>query len=246
MASMTIIVCCLVAQSCLTLCNPIDTAHQAPLSFTIHYPPVFAQAHVHWISEAIQPSHPVACFSSCFQSFPVSGSFPMSRLFAPGGQSIGASASPSVLPMNIQGWFPWGWTGWISLLSKRLSRVFSSTTVQKHQFFGLLYGPTLTSIHEYWDNHSFDYTDLCQYRTKTEKEPEWRVWNPGIFWCSKEIILHNACPTSWQSSTDLTLRSEAKSNDGWDFWHFPLKETKTFKNFSLITHNVDYSILAHG
>ena len=123
---MTIIVCCLVAQSCLTLCNPIDTAHQAPLSFTIHYPPVFAQAHVHWISEAIQPSHPVACFSSCFQSFPVSGSFPMSRLFAPGGQSIGASASASVLPMNIQDWSPLEWTGWISLLSKGLSRVFSS------------------------------------------------------------------------------------------------------------------------
>ena len=72
-------------------------------------------------------------FSSCLQSFPASGSFPMIWLFASNGQSIGASAS--VLPMNIQDWFPLGWTGWISLLSKGLSRVFSNTTVQKHQSF---------------------------------------------------------------------------------------------------------------
>ena len=73
---------------------------------------------------------------SCLQSFPASGSFQMSQLFASGGQSIGASASTSVLPMNIQGWFPLGWTGWISLQSKGLLRVFSNTTVPKHQFFG--------------------------------------------------------------------------------------------------------------
>ena len=72
---------------------------------------------------------------SCLQSFPASGSFPMNQIFASGGQSIGASASASVLPMNIQDWFPLGWTGWISLLSKGLSRVFSNTTAQKHQFF---------------------------------------------------------------------------------------------------------------
>ena len=77
----------------------------------------------------------VAPFSSCPQSFPASGSFPMSQLFAWSGQSIGASASTSVLPMNIQDWFPLGWTGWISLKSKGLSRVFLNTTVQKHQFF---------------------------------------------------------------------------------------------------------------
>ena len=75
-------------------------------------------------------------FSSCPQSFPASGSFPMSQLFASGGQSIEVSASASVLPMNIQGWFPLGWTGWISLQSKGLSKIFSNTTVQKHQFFG--------------------------------------------------------------------------------------------------------------
>ena len=74
-------------------------------------------------------------FSSCLKSFPASGSFPMSQLFSSGGQSIGVSASASVLQMNTQDWFPIGWTGWISLQSKGLSRVFSSTTVQKHQFF---------------------------------------------------------------------------------------------------------------
>ena len=74
-------------------------------------------------------------FSSCRQSFPGSGSFQMSLLFASGGQSIGVSASASVLPVNTQDWFPLGWTGWISLQSKGLSRVFSNATVQKHQFF---------------------------------------------------------------------------------------------------------------
>ena len=79
-------------------------------------------------------SFSVIPFSSCLQFFPASESFPMSQLFASGGQSIGVSAS--VLPMNIQGWSPLGWTGWISLQSKGLSRVFSNTVVQKHQFFG--------------------------------------------------------------------------------------------------------------
>ena len=76
-------------------------------------------------------------FSSCPQSFPASGSFPMSHFFVSGGQSIGASASASILPMNIQDWFPLGWTGWISLQSKGLSGVFSSIAVQKHQFFSV-------------------------------------------------------------------------------------------------------------
>ena len=75
-------------------------------------------------------------FSSCLQSFPASGSFPVSQFFASGGQSIGVSALASVFPMNIQDWFPLGWTGWISLQSKGLSRVFSNTSVQKHKFFG--------------------------------------------------------------------------------------------------------------
>ena len=81
-------------------------------------------------------SSPVVPFSYCPQSLPASESFPMSQLFTSGGQSIRVSASTSVLPMNSQGWSLLGWTGWISLLSKGLSRVFYNTTVQKHQFFG--------------------------------------------------------------------------------------------------------------
>ena len=88
-----------------------------------------------WCHPAISSS--VTPFSSCPQSFPASGSFPMSRLFTSGGQSIGASASAAVLSVNIQGWFPLGLTGLISLLSKELSRVFSNTTVQKHHFFSV-------------------------------------------------------------------------------------------------------------
>ena len=91
----------------------------------------------HWVSDAIQPSHLIFCRPLLFLSsiFPCMRVFPMSQFFASGGQSIGVSASASVLPMNIQGWFPLGWTGLISLQSKGLSSVFSNTIVQKHQFF---------------------------------------------------------------------------------------------------------------
>ena len=93
----------------------------------------------------------VTPFSFCLQSFPASGSFPMTWLFVSGGQRIGVSTSASVLPMNIQDWFPLGLTGLISLQSKRLSRVFSSTTVQSisSSAFSLLYGPTVTYLHDY-------------------------------------------------------------------------------------------------
>ena len=101
-----------------------------------------------WCHPTISSS--VVPFSSHLQSFPGSGSIQKSQVFASGGQSIGVSASTSLLPMNIQGWFPLGWTCWISLQSNRLSRVFSNTTVRKHQFFSFLYSPTLTSIHDYW------------------------------------------------------------------------------------------------
>ena len=106
-----------------------------------------------WCHPATSSSVP---FSSCPQSLPASGSFPMSQLFAWGGKSTGVSASASVLPMNTQDSSPLGWTGWISVQSKGLSRVFSNTTVQKHQFLVLsfLHSPTLTSIHDYWKNHS--------------------------------------------------------------------------------------------
>ena len=109
-----------------------------------------------WCHPAISSS--VVPFSFCLQSFPASESFQLSQFFASGGQSIGASASTSVLPMNIQGWFPLGWTAWISLLFNGLSRVFYITMVQNHQFLALsfLYSTTLTSIHDYWKNHTFD------------------------------------------------------------------------------------------
>ena len=116
----------------------------------------------HWschptISSSVVP------FSSHLQSFPASGSFPVSRFFPSGGQSIGVSASALVLPVNIQDWFPLGWTGWISLQSKGISRVFFNTTVQSINslVFSFLYSPTLTSIHDHWKNHSFYYMDIC-------------------------------------------------------------------------------------
>jgi len=113
-----------------------------------------------WCHPTISSS--VIPFSSCLQSFPTSGSFSISQLFASGGQRIGVSASASVLPMNISDWFSLGWTDCITLLSKGLSRVFSSTTVWKHQFFGSQPFPclALTSKHDYWKNHSFDDKDL--------------------------------------------------------------------------------------
>ena len=111
--------------------------------------------------ELVMPSnHLILCHALLLlpQSFPPSRSLPVSQFFTSGGQSIGISASASVLPMNIQDWFPLGLTGWISLQFKVLLRVFSNTTAQKHQFFvvSFLYCPTLTSIHDYWKNHSFD------------------------------------------------------------------------------------------
>ena len=109
-----------------------------------------------WCHPAISSS--VITFSSYPQSLPASESFPMSQLFAWGGQSTGISALASFLPKKSQGWSPSQWTGWISLQSKGLSRVFSNTTVQKHQFFStqLLHCPTLTSINDHWKNHSLD------------------------------------------------------------------------------------------
>ena len=111
--------------------------------------------------ESVMPSNhlilcrPLLLLPSIFPSIRV---FAMSQFLASGGQSIEVSASASVLPMNIQDWFPFEWTGWISLQSKGRSRVFSNTTDQKHQslLLSLLYGPTLTSIHDHWKNHSFD------------------------------------------------------------------------------------------
>ena len=105
-----------VAQSRLTLCNPMNCS--TPGLPVHHQLPESTQTHVHWVSDAIEPSYPVVPFFSCPQSFPASGSFQMSQLFASGGQSIGVSASTSVLPVNTQHWSPLGWTGWISWLQR--------------------------------------------------------------------------------------------------------------------------------
>ena len=128
-----------VAQSCLTLCNPMN---RSTPGLPVHHQLLeFTQTHVHRVSDAIQPSHPLSSLSSPAPNPSQHQSFPMNQLFAWGGQSIRVSASASVLPMNIQDWFPLEWTGWISLQSKGtteslgLSRVFSNTTVQRHQFF---------------------------------------------------------------------------------------------------------------
>ena len=121
-------------QSCPTLCDPMN--HSTP-GLPVHQklPDVHSDSHPssQWCHPAI--SSFVIPFSSCPQSLPASGSFPMSQLFASGGQRTGVSASASVLPKNTQDWSPLGWTGWISLQSKGLARVFSNTTFQKHQFF---------------------------------------------------------------------------------------------------------------
>ena len=146
-----------VAQLCPTL-RPRESKHARPpcLSPT---PGVYSNScpSSRWCHPAISSS--VVPFSSCPQSLPASGSFPMSQLFAWGSQNIGVSASTSVLPMNTQDWSASGWTGWIFLQSKGLSRVFSNTIVQKHQFFGVQL--SLWSNFQYWKNHSLDQMDLC-------------------------------------------------------------------------------------
>ena len=114
-----------VAQSYLTLCNPMNCSMPG---LPVHHQLLEStQTHAHRVGDAIQPSHPVVLFSSCPQSLPASESFPMSQLFARGGQSTGVSALVTVLPKNTQDWSPLEWTGWISLQSKGLSRVFSNT-----------------------------------------------------------------------------------------------------------------------
>ena len=128
------VVCCSVVKSCPTFCSPMNCSMPG---FSVHYYlPEFAQTHVYWVGDAIQPSHPLLPPSPVASIFPSIRVFSMSWLFASGSQRIGASTSASVLSMNIQGWFPLGLIGLNSLQSKGLSRVFSTTTVRKHQFFG--------------------------------------------------------------------------------------------------------------
>ena len=129
-----------------------------------HYLPRFDQT---MLIESLMPSDQlILCCPLLLLPpiFPASGPFPMSQFFASGGQSIGAWASQSVIPINIQEWFPLRLTDLISLKSKGLSRVFFGTIIQKHQFCGTQpsYGAALTSVHDYWKSHSLEYMDLCQ------------------------------------------------------------------------------------
>ena len=140
MCSSSFCCCCSVTQPCLTL--PPHGLQHSRLPYPSLSPRVCSNLRP--LSQWCHPTISSVTPFSCLQSFPTLGFFQMSRLFTSDGQSIGASASASVLPMNIQGWFPLGLTGLITLLSKGLSRVFSSTTVQKHQFFSAqFYGPNL-------------------------------------------------------------------------------------------------------
>ena len=123
--------CCWVTQSCPTLQDPMNCS--MPGLPVLHHLLEFAQTHIHWVIEAIQPSHPQSSSSPAFSLSQHQGLFPVSCLFTSSGQSIGASAS--VLPVNIQDWFPLGLNGLISLQSKGYSRIFAKTTIRKHQFF---------------------------------------------------------------------------------------------------------------
>ena len=149
---------CWVAKLCLTLCNPMDCS--TPGFPILHYLPEFAETHIHWVGDAIQPVHPQSP-SSSFDHIQHQGLFQMNGLFASGGQSIGASASASVLPMNIQDWFLLGLTGLLSLQS---SDSWKSPKPQfeniKSSVLSFLYGPALASIHDYWINHSFHYMEF--------------------------------------------------------------------------------------
>ena len=142
-----------VALSCPTLCDPMNCS--TPGLPVHHQLPEFTQTHVHWVSDAIQPSHPLSSPSSPAPNPSQHQYFPVSQLFAWGGQSTGVSALASLLPKKSQGWSPSEWTGWISLQSKGLSRVFSNTTVHS-LVLSFLHSPTLTSIHDHWKNHSLD------------------------------------------------------------------------------------------
>ena len=153
-----LLICSSVAQSCPTLCDPMNCSMPG---LPVHHQLLeFTQTHVHRVRDAIQPSHPPLSPSP-----PAPNPSQHQGLFqwvnsASGGQSIGASASVSVLPVNVQDWLPLGWTGSISLQSTGLSRVFSNTRTQfksiNSSVLSFLYVPTLTSIHDYWENYSSD------------------------------------------------------------------------------------------
>ena len=151
--------CWSVTKLCPTLCWSMDCSTSGfPV---LHYLLECAQIHVHWVSDAIQLSHlPLPPSPPSLNLFQHQGLFPVSQLFASGGQSIRASASASVLPVNMEGWFLLGLIGLISLLSKGILRVFSSTTVWKHQFFSTQPSSWSNSHTCTWLLDSFDY--ICR------------------------------------------------------------------------------------
>ena len=155
--------CYSVAQSCLTLCHPMDC--RMPGLPVLHYLLEFVQTHVHWVGDAIQPFHPLLYPSPPAVDFSQhQGLFKWVDSFHQAAKVLAFYLQHHSFPINIQGWFPLGLTGWVSLQSKGLSRVFSSTLIQKHQFLGPQpsFGPILISVHDYWKNPSFDYMNLCQ------------------------------------------------------------------------------------
>ena len=180
------------AQLCLTLCDPMDCRMPG---FPVHHQlPELTQTHAHWVDDAIQPSHPLSSpFSSCLQSFLASGSFQMSQFFASGGQSVGVSASASILPMNIQDWFPLGWTDPLAVQGTLKSLLFKNINSSALSF---VCSPTLTSIHDYWKNQRFDYMDLCWQK----------VLSLGV---TKALHPNIATANSWVSDPQIWPSSRA-------------------------------------
>ena len=160
-------------------------------------PPRACSNSFHWVSDAIQPSYPLSPTSPALSLSQYQGLFPVSCLFASGGQSIRASAS--VLPMNIQGWFSLGLTSWISLKFKGLSRVFSSTT-------------TLTSTHDYWKNHSFDHnvlrwvsTSYFNYSLYNDNYQETKAALLTFRLVSLAVCIHSPCAACLAPRTELRM-----------------------------------------
>ena len=158
-----------------------------------------------WCHSAISSS--VIPFSSHLQSFPASGSFLMSQLFASGGQSVGVSASESVLPMNTQGWSPLGWTGWICLESKGLSRVFSNTTVQKHHYH-------LSKFHIYVLIYRIGVSSSWVWMWKLDHEEGWALKN----WCFQILVLEKALESPLDGKEIKPVNPKPTLNIHWKDW----------------------------
>ena len=175
--------------------------------------------------ELVMPSNHLIPFSSCHQSFPA-GSFPVSQLFISGGQCTGVWTSTSVLPMNIQDWFPLGWTGWISLQSRVLSRVFSNITIQKHQFFG-----TQLSVFPLYFNKTFITQKLWAIKPHSSLAPDWillqRPIIPAYFCGSATTFQHRpAMRETWVRSLgwEDILEKEMATHSSTLAWKIPWME----------------------